>query len=280
MSETVNKRYECLLDEKDLAKAVSELNEPSDNDERLRRIDDLRNAFLQQNNDLTLECHDDNFILKFLRARKFNHELALKILTNYHMKRRDWPEVTDKVKSPFLIKHVFDAGCCIGLQGKARDGSGLCIARPGKVNNPLITDFVAAATLSIEHMLEDEKNQIHGITVVEDTSYVSFALVRQLGPSIGKRFISWLQDAMPVRLKAIHIVNQSKLFDVVFAILHPFLKEKMKKRLHLHGSRFEKLHETIDPSVLPTSFGGTSLDLDGNIVNSWRDAILGEGDSL
>ena len=269
-------RYECSLSEVDLEKAVSELNEPESNDERLSRIDALRKSFIDECKELTLARDDDNFILRFLRARKFDHEKALKMLINYHSQRENWPEVFEKVKNPVLVKHVLDAGCFIGLNGKAKDGSFLCIGRPGKIEKAIFTDFIATLILSMECLLEDEKTQIYGVTVIEDLSHFGFELAQQMGPTLGKRFISLLQDAMPIRLKAINMVNEPTILDVILAIVRPFMKEKIKKRLKVHGTTFDKLHEIIDPSVLPSAYGGTAEPLDGEVAESWKNAILGE----
>ena len=270
-----SKRYQCTLNEEDLAKAVAELHEPENNDERLRRIDQLRDAYVAQSPNLALAQTDDAFILRFLRARKFDHGRALKMLRNYHSQRNDWPEVFDKVKNPGLVRHVFDAGCFISINAKAKNGSAVCIGRPGKVENPLLTDFVATLTITVENMLEDERNQIYGVTVIEDLSYFSFEMAQQMGPSVGKRFVGWLQDAMPVRVKSVNMVNEPTLFDVVFAIVRPFMKDKMKKRMTLHGNKFDMLHKIIDPAVLPPAYGGTHSNLD-EIAHSWRDVVYGE----
>ena len=268
-------RYKCALSEEDLRKAVTELNEPENNEERLKRIDELRVAFCSEDHGLKLIRDDDSFLLRFLRARKFDHNRALKMLINYHTQRQDWPDVFEKVKNPSTIKHVFEEGCFVSI-GKAKDGSSVCIGRPGKVDDALFTEFIATLTLSIEHLLEDEKTQIYGVTVIEDFSFMGMQMMQQMGPSIARRFVGWLQDAMPMRVKSVNFVNEPKLFDMLFAIIRPFMKEKLKKRLKAHGSSFNLLHEVIDPAILPPSYGGTGSTLDGEISESWKNAILGE----
>ena len=270
----ISGRYECFLSEEDLAKAVSELNEPANNEERLKRIDDLRNAFYKINKDISLMRNDDAFILCFLRARKFDHDRALKILTNYHKQLQSWPEVYEKIQNPFLIEHVFSAGCIVLLSGKAVDGSAVLVGRPGKVENAVLIEFAAAILLSIQHLLQDEKCQIYGISVIEDFSYIGFGLARQMRPDLGKRLFGLLQDAMPIRLKSVNMVNQSTLFNIIYAVIRPFIKSKLKRRLKLHGNSFVSLHKIIHPSFLPSKYGGTGPDLDGEVLNNWRDAVI------
>jgi len=40
-----------------------------------------------------------------------------------------------------------------------------------------------------------------------------------------------LQEAFPMRLKALHVVNEPSIFSILFAIAKPFLKEKTVNRV-------------------------------------------------
>ena len=277
---SVTNRYKCSLAEEDLHKAVVELNEPENNDERLLKIDELRNAFNTQDSDLKLVDNSDEFLLRFLRARKFDHCKALKMLNNYHSQRNNWPDVFDKVNNPHFVKHVFEAGCFVVLSGKAVDGSAVCIGRPGKVENAQFTDFAAALTISMDQVLKEERNQIYGVTIIEDMGYLSYEMMQQVGPFVGRRFVNLVQDCLPIRVKSINIVNESKIFDIVFAIVRPFMKEKIKNRMTNHGTNFELLHKSVEPSVLPPKYGGSGDKLDGLVAENWMNIVYGDNDDL
>lgn len=62
---------------------------------------------------------------------------------------------------------------------------------------------------------------------------------------------------MPLRTEAIHIINQNWVFDTVFKIFKPFLNERMRRRIFIHGSNYESLHKHVDPGHLPELYGGT-----------------------
>ena len=267
------KIMESSLSEDDMLFASSELNEPKSVDERLEKIDQLRTAFLNQNAELCLIRSDDAFILRFLRARKFHRGYALSILNNYHAQYCMWPEVLEKMNNPQLVKYVFDAGGYITLKGKAKDGSAICIGRPGRTENFDAVDFFAAMLLTLEKLLDDEKVQIYGITVIEDVSNVGYKIAWKF-PSLSKQVMSLMQDVMPLRLRSINFVNEPYLFDCIAMIMKPFFKEKMRKRMHLHGKKFSKLHELIDPSILPPMYGGTSAFLDGEVSDLWKKIIF------
>ncbi|KAK1878667.1 Alpha-tocopherol transfer protein [Dissostichus eleginoides] len=46
-------------------------------------------------------------------------------------------------------------------------------------------------------------------------------------------------------------------FRPVFAMIRPFLPDKIRKRIHMHGADFQDtLSDFFSPSVLPPEYGG------------------------
>jgi len=278
MSEcNMNIRYKCRLSTDVLAKAAEELNEPEDNVKRLAAIDLLRRTFESSSEGLQLYRSDDAFLLRFLRARKFDQERSLALLKNYHKQRVDWKDLFCKVNQPILLKDILEAGCVHGIPKAGRNGSSLIIGLPGKVKNMLLIDFVALLFVSIEKLLEDEEMQIHGLTVIHDMAYVDFRFATQMGPRVAKRFLGLMQECLPVRIKSINMINEPRIFDVVFSVVQPFLKEKTKQRLRVLGKDFPKLLDVIDPINLPLTYGGSAPELD---PSAWKSRIIGEEESV
>ena len=260
-----------------LCTAYNELNEPEDINERLTAIASLRNAFKSENPDLKLVREDDSFILRFLRAKKFNQTKALVTLKNYHVQRQDWPEVFEKVKNPILVKSVFESGVVCPLEGKAKDGSTVIVLRPGLGNCTILTDIFASLYLTVDQLLEDDETQIYGVTAINDLAYFSTEIVAQFSPSIAMKFTKTMQECLPLRIKSLNITNEPKIFDAVFALLQPFMKEKLKKRFNVHGKDFQKLYDVIDKSVLPLMFAGSGPEQN---IELWKERIIQEGTAL
>lgn len=99
--------------------------------------------------------------------------------------------------------------------------------------------------------------QVHGAVVIFDMDGLSLSQTWQFTPPFAKRIVDWLQDSVPLRIKGIHIVNQPKIFNIVFALFKPFLREKLRKRIIFHGSDRDSLHVHISPKCLPLAYGGT-----------------------
>ncbi|CAN8026931.1 unnamed protein product, partial [Ixodes persulcatus] len=66
----------------------------------------------------------------------------------------------------------------------------------------------------------------------------------------------------PIRLKAIYIINNPPIFEVIYSIVKLFLKQKLVDRIHFIGRDYEKLHELIPREQLPEEYGGTLSNCD------------------
>lgn len=77
------------------------------------------------------------------------------------------------------------------------------------------------------------------------------------------------QTSFPMKVHAIHIVNQSWVFDTIFNLFKPFLNEWMKEKIFFHGDNMIGLHEHIEPKHLPSRYGGVHPDYNYNDWIRW-----------
>ncbi|XP_077989663.1 alpha-tocopherol transfer protein-like [Glandiceps talaboti] len=271
-----------------LEKAEKELNEKPQ--WRQRDIDALRDM-LEKRPDIYFRS-DDAFLLRFLRAKKFDYDRAFQMLVNYYEVRKNYPDIYANLL-PSKIQHVWENNLQAALPCRDKDGRIVIIFRPGKWNAskfPII-DIIKANFLSLEKLLEDEETQVNGVVIIIDLSGFGFYHATQIGPIFAKKVTSifqpcfWfrevnlfllqldsiLQNAMPVRIKGIHYINEPRIFDAVFAIIRPFLKEKLKNRIQIHGSDYSSLHEFIPSSVLPADYGGDKAEFSSK---EWMEYML------
>ncbi|XP_006821038.1 alpha-tocopherol transfer protein-like isoform X1 [Saccoglossus kowalevskii] len=260
-------KFRCPLSVTSQQKAKRELNE----DETTRKEQLVK---LQQLIDTRPDIKfrtDEDFLIRFLRAKKFDADRAFKVLVHYYEVRRQYKDVfTDAL--PSTVLPVLEANIHFITHGRDNEGRRVLIF---KMENWDVEKFGASeltrtATMLLEMLLAEDETQINGIVVIGDAGGLNMGHITKMGPSASRKMLDILQNALPLRFKAMHFVNEPKLFDTAFAIFRPFLSEKLKKRLQFHGDEFGALHNQVPSTLLPVEFGGAVQEYDNK---EWREII-------
>ncbi|XP_077992919.1 alpha-tocopherol transfer protein-like [Glandiceps talaboti] len=263
--------YVCTLSPELQQKAKKELNEtPETRNAGLKKMYEL----LRARPDMTCPT-DVIFILGFLRARKFEVDRAFKLLENWCKMRTDMEEIFSDYR-PSSIKGILESGVTTVLPQRDQEGRKIVVMRMGKWNTKEygIWDTMKAVMVTIDLCLRDEETQINGVVDIDDMEGFTLQHMAQFGPRVAMKAAPIMnQDTIPLRMKSMNIVNESGFFDGIFAIMKPFLKEKIKKRIHVHGEDMTTLHREISSATLPTEYGGTASSID-DIATKWGQYVL------
>ncbi|XP_070563616.1 alpha-tocopherol transfer protein-like [Ptychodera flava] len=254
MTTQTRRRYVCNLSEKSLEKARLELNE--DPETRDQKIDELRAKFAKEKPEVKLPP-DDAFLVRFLRNKKYDVQRAYNMLLHYYEVRRKYKELFVNYQ-PSFYKKVYETDMMTICPGQDKDGRTVLLFKAGKWDLDRYSfDFVTTAFLiTFDKLLEDEEIQVNGVVTVEDYEDVSIKMMTKFGPSDSKKMMDVFLNAIPLRYKAGHYVRQPEFFGTMFALIKPFLTEKLAKRLHFHGKDYGTLHDYVPSSMLPSDFGG------------------------
>ncbi|CAG5133156.1 unnamed protein product [Candidula unifasciata] len=245
--------YTCTLSLEVQQKAKRELNE--DPKTRLLEVKSLRTR-LQKVPGL-LPRTDVKFLLRFLRARKFDQERTFELAKRYYDIRMQSPEIFNDLK-PTRVRHVFADDFIEVLKHRNNEGCRVIICRPDNWDTsryPLI-DFLTALYLVIAKIAEEEDTQVCGVHLISYLEKLTFKHATQITPGTAKFFVSTVQDVLPMRLKRFDFVKQPAIWDIVFTACKPFMKSKLLSRIVANGDMFEKLHAVMSPEFLPTDLGG------------------------
>ncbi|KAK6492100.1 clavesin-1 [Huso huso] len=218
---------------------------------------------------------DDAFILRFLRARKCNQMETFKLLAQYFHYRQQNLDLFKSFKAddPGIKRALMDGfpGVLENLDQYGRKILILFASNWDQSRNSFV-DILRAILLSLEVLIEDPELQINGFILIIDWSNFSFKQASKLTPTILKLAIEGLQDSFPARFGGIHFVNQPWYIHALYTIIKPFLKDKTRKRIFLHGNNLNSLHQLIFPECLPSEFGGTLPPYD---MGTWARTLLG-----
>ncbi|XP_023349006.1 alpha-tocopherol transfer protein-like [Eurytemora carolleeae] len=110
--------------------------------------------------------------------------------------------------------------------------------------------------MCLEVMGREPKTQIAGMVAIVDMAGFGWYHVMQMTVDYVKDMVAMVQNSFPIRFREIHIVNESYLFDVVFALVKPFLTDKIRNRIRFHGGDLESLYRYVPRSILPAEYGG------------------------
>ncbi|XP_066903324.1 clavesin-1 [Halyomorpha halys] len=210
-------------------------------------------------NDPTINFRtDDEILIIFLRPCKYYPESALALMKRVADFKDKHTMISnmmpDDEKSAMIDHKIVNV-----IANRDHKGRRVLIANIGgawdtkQISGDQI--FRLFYLIHVGAMLEPE-TQIRGVVVILDFENLGMRQVAQLTPSFSMRLLSFIQEAMPLRLKEVHIVKQPFIFNVVWKVFQPFVREKLKSRLFFHGSKMDSLHKHLDPSHLPANYGG------------------------
>ncbi|CAN7980941.1 unnamed protein product, partial [Ixodes pacificus] len=129
-----------------------------------------------------------------------------------------------------------------------------------------------ALHLALEFLAADPSSQTVGISVLVD--YEGFSMSKLLSVNIGllKQCTEFVFKCLPFRVKAIHVIRQSFVYDILMSIIRHLLSRKYVERIHLYGTNFEDLHKELPANTLPEEYGGCGPALDFEAFWSLVDA--------
>lgn len=236
--------------------AKNELRETPEN--RAAGLKQLR-ELLKQNTDLNFK-DDDEFLTVVLRCCHWYPESGLKLLKQIAQFRKEHEKIL-KGLLPENVKKPFVEGHCVNiLIDKDHKGRRVLLMSQGQDWDPsVISQDEIFQLLYLMHIISQQEmsTQINGVVVIMDYEGLSLKQIKGMQSGSTKRLLTFIQEAMPIRLKEVHFVKQPFIFNMVWALVKPFVGEKLKNRMFFHGDDMTKLHKYIPAENLPKNYGGT-----------------------
>lgn len=244
-----------------LEKARNELGEkPEWRDRDVQTLREMVKA------ELDLNCPtDDPFLLRFLRARKFDYDRAFALLRHYYTMRLNNSDLYDNFR-PSAVMNVFNDNMQTMLAERDQQGRRVFLFRAGHwdPSHCTLDEVFRANQMCLESVIREEATQINGIVAVVDMANFGVHQAKYVRPAYTKTVISLIQDCFPARFKGFHFVNEPAIFDMIYTFVKPFLNEKIRDRVFFHGTDMESLHIHIPPEILPEELGGLQPPTDNS----------------
>ncbi|XP_041971722.1 alpha-tocopherol transfer protein-like [Aricia agestis] len=217
---------------------------------------------------------DDERLINFLRGSNFSLEKCKTKLDLYFTMRAACPEffTNRDVTRPEIARSLSKIQ---GAPLPVLTPNGLRVNCFRVMDENLDSSFVSSL-LKLSLMLGDvrlkeEAEGVAGDVYVMDVAPLSPAHLTLLSLTTIKKYLICVQDAYPVKLKEIHVVNSNPVIDVVFNMVKPLVKEKIRNRIFFHCS-VDGLTKYIPKDILPEEFGGYGGSLQ-EMHNAWEEKL-------
>ncbi|XP_043286662.1 alpha-tocopherol transfer protein-like [Venturia canescens] len=264
--------YECPLSEDTQKLAKEELRE--DKSTRDQAIEQLR-SWIKLNPRIKNSRLDAQFLLRFLRCKKFNVPMAQEAMERYLLLRQVYHPAFHNldIEEP-TMNELLTLGYLFAAPGRDSQGRRVIVARPGVFDPYKYTnaDMCKIHAITYEALMEDEESQIRGFVHFADGAGVSFPHLTLFTPREAVRIVKNGERTVPMRHKEVHAINAHPSLKFALDFGMSLISEKIKKRIKIYTSLEDALKNNMDPSMLPKEYGGTMPMKE--MIDLWRQELL------
>jgi len=217
---------------------------------------------------------DDNFLLRFLRMQKFRVEKSYAVLEKYLMMREDNPGYFRNldILNPALKELVLSGFMFVLPQC---DSSGrrviFHIPRLLDTSRHSMEDVIKVIAITLETLLEDNENQIRGLSCIVDASNLSLAHMTFWNPIELRRVINLCENSIPMRHKGVNYIHLPSFVNTMFNFVKAILSKKIQNRIYIHKTFGELEQRVGGVEILPQEYGGT-IPI-STMARSWMETL-------
>ncbi|KAJ8960656.1 hypothetical protein NQ314_006048 [Rhamnusium bicolor] len=238
--------------------AKENINEDPDNRDQV--VSDFKDLIFASG-ECTPHRTDDDFLLRFLRARHFILKKAHRLMVNYYNFKEANPQYFKNINLERIRELARDDIISVPPY-KDQLGRRIMILRVGiwDPSEYKVEELIQLTVGILEASIMEQLFQIQGGIAIFDLSDLGFNHVWQLNSAIANHIVTIAMSSFPIRIEAVHILHQSWIFEIAYNFIRPLINENVKDRILFHGDDLENFHRYVDPKHLPKRYGGVHLD--------------------
>jgi hypothetical protein len=252
----IEDKYVCTLSNELKIIAKKELRE----DDRIRdqTIDAMRD-WIKKTSYIQNCRMDSNFLLRFLRHKKFHVPAAQETLVRYitmRQEHKNWFHNTS-LYDP-LVLDLVNRGVAFALPKKDKNGRRVLFTVGGNIDphRHRPEHVMKALMVVFESFLEEEENQIRGFSYILDESGVTTTHLANLwNPSEMTKIWSTTEKGMPMRHRSLEFMRLPLIVSAAFNLAKAMMSSKLQKRVVVYKSDAD-FKKNQDASILPKEYGG------------------------
>lgn len=205
---------------------------------------------------------DDEFLVAFLRTKKYSIDQATKSYENFAIFCYQNPEIFNYSKEKYArLCEIFRSGFVYLLPERDAQGRRIlhinyCKLDPAKFNGDDIISVVCLLPLLI---VAEEETQIAGVIVIFNYDNITSKHIGRVTPKQIMSLSKFASNASPGRYGHIYFVNLPGYAQFLIPLIKMGMNEKIKSRVTL-ARDYEEIKHSFDSKLLPKEYGGNQLD--------------------
>ncbi|XP_015912792.1 SEC14-like protein 2 isoform X1 [Parasteatoda tepidariorum] len=223
--------------------------------------------------------HDDQFLLRWLKARDFDLSKAQRMFRESHKFRKKIG--ADTILTPaYEFPDVYKKYPISQYLGFDNENSAVrlfmvgILDYKGYVHSLPVIDLMKILIYFLENDLKMMHERKKSVGIFEEKStfildFSGFSLKQFNDKSVinaGIQLITMYQDNYPETLKAAYLINVPSYFSWIFNIFKPFLNAVTLSKIKIYKTDEwqDELWKIVDKDLVPAFLGGNRTDPDGN----------------
>ncbi|XP_053611375.1 alpha-tocopherol transfer protein-like [Plodia interpunctella] len=202
---------------------------------------------------------EELLIRRFLASCGYSLELTKRTIDFFFTLRSTAPEIFCK-RDPWApeIRRVFEITDLIPLPRKTKENYKVFLYRLNTTEIDLFNfvDAVKTFFMLADTRLTEEEDIPAGEVPIFDATNVSLKFIPKINLSVLRKYMLYTQEAIPIRLKQIHVINAPAYISKIHAICKPFLKTEVAKLIKFHEPNTDTLYKDVPLELLPDEYGG------------------------
>ncbi|KAF5282987.1 hypothetical protein FQA39_LY04858 [Lamprigera yunnana] len=202
---------------------------------------------------------DERFLLRFLLCCRCSLERTKRLIDLCFTIRSQAPEIFEnRDPTSESMKHILNITDMVPLPKLTKDDYKLFIYR---LADPDPDKYVFADALKTFLTLADvrltfDEEVPKGEVPIFDMAGFTLKHAYKVQLPVLKKYMVYTQEAHPVRLKQIHVINVPPFLDKVLVLVKPLMKSEVSAMLHFHQPNSSTLYDYIPKELLPEEYGG------------------------
>uniref|UniRef100_A0A1B6KMT6 CRAL-TRIO domain-containing protein n=1 Tax=Graphocephala atropunctata TaxID=36148 RepID=A0A1B6KMT6_9HEMI len=220
--------------------------------------------WVQKQPHLPMGIPDDQLKL-FMHSCYYKLENTKRAIETYYTMKTSVPEFFDNrsLGCPG-IKHILNVCRMCVLPKPTQRGFYVLFAKL-QVTEPAqfyLDDAIKLLFMVIDTHLRAQ-GTAPGMVFLFDMQGVTLGHLTRINLSSVRKYFVYVQEAMPVRLKSIHIINVNPVMTHIMSIIRPFIHKQHLQYIHLHSpEEVKELYEFVPREILPKDYQGEEASLE------------------